>query len=123
MRAPSTDPYQTLRWVPVPVGPLTKTRPVGSTPMSGSPAAWIGSTTVGTLNPMGGAAPDAVTDGSTASRAVTAAVATSPTAIRSLRIGAPPQLTPADAPTVTAATYPFSDVGTRSAISPPSAAV
>ena len=33
----STDPNQVLRWVPVPVGPLTKTRPWGSMPMSGSP--------------------------------------------------------------------------------------
>src|SRR6266516_4679413 len=60
----STDPYHTLRWVPVPVGPLTKTRPVGSIPMSGSPAAWMGSTTVGTLKRMLVAAPDAVIDGS-----------------------------------------------------------
>src|SRR2546430_7181292 len=30
---PSTDPSQTLRCVPVPVGPLTKTFPKGSIPM------------------------------------------------------------------------------------------
>src|SRR5437879_11774207 len=46
----STDPNQVLRCVPVPVGPLTKTRPCGSIPMSGSPLVWIGSTTVGTPN-------------------------------------------------------------------------
>ena len=34
---PSTDPNQVLRCVPVPVGPLLKTRPCGSTAMSGSP--------------------------------------------------------------------------------------
>src|SRR6266436_8703301 len=50
----STDPNQTLRCVPVPVGPLTKTLPKGSIPMSGSPFVWIGSTTAGTSNLMGG---------------------------------------------------------------------
>ena len=34
---PSTEPFHTLRCVPVPVGPLTNTRPAGSMPMSGSP--------------------------------------------------------------------------------------
>ena len=52
----STDPNQVLRWVPVPVGPLTKTRPCGSIPMSGSPLVWMGSTTTGTPNAMPGAA-------------------------------------------------------------------
>ena len=47
---PSTEPNQTLRCVPVPVGPLTKTRPCGSTPMSGSPNVWIGSATAGVSN-------------------------------------------------------------------------
>src|SRR6266513_273007 len=44
----STDPNQVLRCVPVPVGPLTKTRPCGSIPISGSPLVWIGSTTADT---------------------------------------------------------------------------
>src|SRR5712692_12061597 len=52
----STDPNQVLRCVPVPVGPLTKTRPCGSIPMSGSPLVWMGSTTTGTPNAMPGAA-------------------------------------------------------------------
>src|SRR5438552_1392267 len=52
----STDPNQVLPWVPVPVGPLTKTRPCGSMPMSGSPLVWIGSTTVGVEKAMPGAA-------------------------------------------------------------------
>ena len=34
---PSTEPNHVLRWVPVPVGPLLKTRPCGSIAMSGSP--------------------------------------------------------------------------------------
>src|SRR5207244_9764930 len=50
----STDPSQTLRCVPVPVGPLTKTRPWGSIAMSGSPFVWMGSTTAGTSNLIGG---------------------------------------------------------------------
>ena len=33
----STEPNQVLRCVPVPVGPLLKTRPCGSTARSGSP--------------------------------------------------------------------------------------
>src|SRR4030081_3903757 len=53
VRAPSTDPYHVLRWVPVPVGPLTKTRPDGSIAMSGSPLVWMGSTTDGTSKPIG----------------------------------------------------------------------
>jgi len=44
---PSTEPNQVLRWVPVPVGPLLKTRPCGSIAISGSPLVWIGSTIVG----------------------------------------------------------------------------
>src|SRR5438105_12587080 len=44
---PSTDPSQALRWVPVPVGPLTNTRPWGSAPIVGSPQVWIGSATAG----------------------------------------------------------------------------
>src|SRR3954466_12106459 len=51
----STDPYQTLRCVPVPVGPLAKTRPSGSTPTDGSPKGWIGSTTAGVSKPIGAA--------------------------------------------------------------------
>src|SRR4051794_22578323 len=51
----STDPYQTLRCVPVPVGPLAKTRPSGSTPTDGSPKVWIGSTTAGVSKPIGAA--------------------------------------------------------------------
>ena len=47
---PSTDPSQALRWVPVPVGPLTNTLPWGSTPIVGSPQVWIGSATVGVSN-------------------------------------------------------------------------
>src|SRR2546426_10096122 len=50
------DPNQVLRCVPVPVGPLTKTRPWGSMPMSGSPLVWIGSTTTGVEKAMPGAA-------------------------------------------------------------------
>src|SRR5438128_3040747 len=50
---PSTEPNQVLRCVPVPVGPLTKTRPWGSIPMSGSPLVWMGSTTVGTWKVIG----------------------------------------------------------------------
>src|SRR4051794_9783252 len=61
----STDPYQTLRWVPVPVGPLTKTRPSGSTPTSGSPNVWMGSTTDGVSNPMPAAWAGATTTAST----------------------------------------------------------
>src|SRR6267378_6561331 len=49
---PSTEPNHVLRCVPVPVGPLTKTRPCGSMAMSGSPFVWIGSTTVGTWKPI-----------------------------------------------------------------------
>src|SRR4029077_13665459 len=49
---PSTDPSHMLRCVPVPVGPLTNTRPRGSTPMSGSRDVWIGSTSVGVENAM-----------------------------------------------------------------------
>src|SRR5205823_10842400 len=49
---PSTDPSQALRWVPVPVGPLTNTPPDGSIPMLGSPNVWMGSATVGTPNAM-----------------------------------------------------------------------
>jgi hypothetical protein len=49
---PSTEPYQRLRGVPVPVGPLTKTPPEGSMPMSGSPLVWIGSTRCGVSKPM-----------------------------------------------------------------------
>src|SRR3954462_14893913 len=49
----STDPYQTLRCVPVPVGPLAKTRPSGSTPTDGSPKVWIGSTTAGVSKEIG----------------------------------------------------------------------
>src|SRR3989441_7003157 len=52
----STEPNQVLRCVPVPVGPLTKTRPCGSVPMSGSPLVWIGSTTAGTSKAIPGAA-------------------------------------------------------------------
>src|SRR4051812_36561489 len=52
---PSTDPYQTLRCVPVPVGPLANTRPSGSTPTSGSPKVWMGSTTAGVSNAIGAA--------------------------------------------------------------------
>src|SRR5256886_381488 len=44
---PSTEPNHVLRWVPVPVGPLLKTRPCGSMAISGSPLVWIGSTMVG----------------------------------------------------------------------------
>src|SRR5437867_4134337 len=51
---PSTEPNQTLRCVPVPVGPLTYTRPCGSIPMSGSPNVWIGSTTDGVSKPIDG---------------------------------------------------------------------
>ena len=50
VRPPSTEPNHVLRCVPVPVGPLTKIRPCGSMPMSGSPFVWIGSTTVGVPN-------------------------------------------------------------------------
>ena len=53
---PSTDPNHVLRWVPVPVGPLTNTRPCGSIAMSGSPLVWIGSTTVGVSKPIDEAA-------------------------------------------------------------------
>src|SRR5258706_11632974 len=48
----STDPSPMLRWVPVPVGPLTNRRASGSMPMSGSLNVWIGSTTVGVENAM-----------------------------------------------------------------------
>src|SRR3954453_10444300 len=51
----STEPYQTLRCVPVPVGPLAKTRPSGSTPTDGSPKVWIGSTTAGVSKEIGAA--------------------------------------------------------------------
>src|SRR5438105_1369657 len=54
---PSTEPNQTLRCVPVPVGPLENTRPCASMPMSGSPNVWMGSTTVGTWNVIFEAAP------------------------------------------------------------------
>src|SRR2546428_1586821 len=50
---PSTEPNQVLRWVPVPVGPLTNTRPKRSTAMSGSPLVWIGETTDGVSNVIG----------------------------------------------------------------------
>src|SRR5947207_4881588 len=50
---PSTEPSQALRCVPVPVGPLTNTRPCGSTPIVGSPNVWIGSTTDGVSKPIG----------------------------------------------------------------------
>src|SRR5207248_10424049 len=52
----STDPNQVLRWVPVPVGPLTKTRPCGSMPMTGSQLVWIGPTAVGVEKAMPGGA-------------------------------------------------------------------
>jgi len=45
-----------LRCVPVPVGPLTKTLPRESIPMSGSPNVWMGSTIVGVPNVIFGAA-------------------------------------------------------------------
>src|SRR5437868_12135386 len=60
---PSTEPNHTLRCVPVPVGPLTKTRPCGSIPMSGSPKVWIGSTIIGVSNPMLGVIAEVVDDG------------------------------------------------------------
>ena len=53
---PSTEPNQVLRWVPVPVGPLTKTRPRASIPMSGSPLVWMASTMVGVSKLIAGAA-------------------------------------------------------------------
>src|SRR3954454_23718692 len=51
----STEPYQTLRCVPVPVGPLAKTRPSGSTPTDGSPNVWVGATTAGVSKEIGAA--------------------------------------------------------------------
>src|SRR5205807_6494275 len=43
-----------LRWVPVPVGPLAYTSPVGLLKLIvGSPNVWIGSAHVGTENPIG----------------------------------------------------------------------
>src|SRR3954470_1727592 len=69
----STDPYQTLRCVPVPVGPLAKTRPSGSTPTDGSPKVWIGSTTTGVSKPIGAAVAFAVTSALNA-RTATAAL-------------------------------------------------
>src|SRR5947209_808824 len=52
----SKDPSHMLRCVPVPVGPLAKTSPVGeSRLMDGSPKVWIGSTTVGTEKPIAAA--------------------------------------------------------------------
>src|SRR6266571_1649873 len=62
VRPPSTEANQVLRWVPVPVGPLTNTRPCGSIPMSGSPLVWIGSTTVGVPNVMDVAVAPALLD-------------------------------------------------------------
>ena len=56
VRPPSTEPSHMLRCVPVPVGPLTKTRPRESIPMSGSPNVWMGSTIVGVPNVIFGAA-------------------------------------------------------------------
>src|SRR3954452_14901464 len=71
----STDPYQTLRCVPVPVGPLAKTRPSGSTPTDGSPKVWIGATTTGGAKPTGAADAFAVTRAPNA-RTATAALLT-----------------------------------------------
>src|SRR5436305_15243463 len=73
---PSTDPSQALRWVPVPVGPLTNSPPDGSTPMLGSPNVGMGSATVGTPDAMearvapadGAARPDAASAASARGR-------------------------------------------------------
>src|SRR5438105_14991506 len=47
----STEPSHSLRWVPVPVGPLANTSFRGASKLiDGSPKVWIGSTTVGTEN-------------------------------------------------------------------------
>src|SRR5947209_20174547 len=52
----SNDPSHMLRCVPVPVGPLAKTSPVGESKLiDGSPKVWMGSTTVGTEKPIGAA--------------------------------------------------------------------
>src|SRR3954447_5290004 len=70
--------YQTLRCVPVPVGPLAKTRPSGSTPTDGSPNVWIGSTTAGVSKPIGAA--DALAAPSALSTRATAAARLASTA-------------------------------------------
>ena len=84
---PSTEPNQTLRCVPVPVGPLTKTRPCGSTPISGSPNVWIGSAIDGVskaMPPVAAAALGAVDKGAlwTCRRTLAQLSATSATATR-----------------------------------------
>src|SRR3954468_8655822 len=73
----STDPYQTLRCVPVPVGPLAKTRPSGATPTDGSPNVWIGSTTTGVSKPIGAADAGATTSALSARATATVLLTTS----------------------------------------------
>src|SRR4051794_6081764 len=76
---PSTEPNQTLRCVPVPVGPLTKTRSLESTPTSGSPNVWIGSTTEGVSKRIGAAAAGAAAMAPSATASTTRALlATTP---------------------------------------------
>ena len=54
VRPPSVDSFQMLLWVPVPHGPLSYHRvPSGPILMSGSPYAWVGSTTTALPNVIG----------------------------------------------------------------------